>query len=84
MAFKTNSAPYQRAKKSTLQIMIELAIALAIVWIAAVVCGGLCGALNTYIWKELIYLPITGMGISLVLSLLAYKLGTSVDEVKET
>ncbi|MGM9857671.1 MAG: RnfABCDGE type electron transport complex subunit D [Bacilli bacterium] len=37
MAFKTNSAPYQRAKKSTLQIMIELAIALAIVWIAAVV-----------------------------------------------
>ena len=37
MAFKTNSAPYQRAKKSTLQIMIELAIALAIVWIAAIV-----------------------------------------------
>ena len=37
MAFKTNSAPYQRAKKSTLQIMIELGIALAIVWIAAIV-----------------------------------------------
>ena len=37
MAYKTNSAPYQRTKKSTLQIMIELGIALAIVWIAAIV-----------------------------------------------
>ena len=37
MAYKTNPAPYQRTKKSTLQIMIELGIALAIVWIAAIV-----------------------------------------------
>ena len=37
MAFKTNSAPYLRTKKSTFQIMIELGIALALVWIAAVV-----------------------------------------------
>ena len=37
MAYKTNSAPYLRTKKSTLQIMIELGIALAIVWLAAVV-----------------------------------------------
>ena len=37
MAFKTNSAPYLRTKKSTLQIMIELGIALAVVWLAAVV-----------------------------------------------
>ena len=37
MVYKTNSAPYQRTKKSTLQIMIELGIALAIVWIAAVI-----------------------------------------------
>ena len=36
MAYKTNSAPYVRAKKSTLQIMIELAIALGILWIAAI------------------------------------------------
>lgn len=45
------------------------------VWIAAVLCGGLCGALNTYVLKDLVYLPITGMGISLVLSLLAFKMG---------
>ena len=37
MAFRTNAAPYQRAKRSTLQIMLELTIALAIVWLAAVV-----------------------------------------------
>lgn len=37
MVFKTNAAPYQRTKKSTLQIMIELGIALAIIWIAAIV-----------------------------------------------
>ena len=37
MAFRTNAAPYQRAKRSTLQIMIELLIALVIVWVAAVV-----------------------------------------------
>lgn len=37
MAYKTNPAPYQRTKKSTLQIMIELGIALAIVWLAAVI-----------------------------------------------
>lgn len=37
MAYKTNSAPYLRTKKSTFQIMIELGIALALVWIAAVV-----------------------------------------------
>lgn len=37
MAYKTNSAPYLSTKKSTLQIMIELAIALGIVWLAAVI-----------------------------------------------
>lgn len=34
---KPAKAPYQRANKSTLQIMIELGIALAIVWVAAIV-----------------------------------------------
>ena len=37
MSFRTNAAPYQRTKKSTLQIMLILMIALAIVWICAVV-----------------------------------------------
>ena len=37
MAYKTNSAPYLRTKKSTFQIMVELGIALAVVWVAAVV-----------------------------------------------
>ena len=37
MAFRTNAAPYQRARRTTLQIMIELSIALALVWVAAVV-----------------------------------------------
>ena len=33
MSFRTNAAPYQRTKKSTLQIMLILVAALAIVWI---------------------------------------------------
>lgn len=37
MAFRTNAAPYQRAKRTTLQIMIELLIALLVVWGVAVV-----------------------------------------------
>lgn len=53
-------------------------------WILAVVCGGTCGALNTYVWKDLVYLPITGMGISLVFAVLSYVLGTKrVEEEKE-
>ena len=32
MAFRTNAAPYQRAKKSTLQIMLILLAALIVVW----------------------------------------------------
>ena len=37
MAFRTNPAPYQRAKKSTLQIMLILCAALAVVWLFAIV-----------------------------------------------
>lgn len=37
MSFRTNAAPYQRAKRSTLQIMIELCIALGLLWIVAVI-----------------------------------------------
>lgn len=52
-------------------------------WLAAVICGGACGALNTYVWKDLVYLPITGMAISLVLSLAAYAFGTSLEKSNE-
>lgn len=37
MAYIQSNAPYQRRKKSTLQIMIELGISLGIIWILAVV-----------------------------------------------
>lgn len=37
MSLKMNSAPYQRSRRTTLQIMVELTIALLLVWVAAVV-----------------------------------------------
>ena len=37
MSLKMNSAPYQRSRRTTLQIMVELTIALLLVWIAAVI-----------------------------------------------
>ena len=37
MEFKTNAAPYVRSKRSTLQIMIALCIALAIVWVFGII-----------------------------------------------
>ncbi|MGN0435248.1 MAG: sodium:solute symporter, partial [Wujia sp.] len=40
-------------------------------WILAILAGGICGAINTYIFPKLIYLPITGMGLSLIFSLLS-------------
>ncbi len=43
------------------------------VWIAAVVCGGLCGAVTTYTSFGFYELPLIGMGISLVISLLSVK-----------
>ena len=37
MAFRTNAAPYQRAKNSTLKIMLILFAALAVVWVFGIV-----------------------------------------------
>lgn len=50
----------------------------AFIWLLAVFFGGICGALHTYVWEECIYLPIIGMSISLVLSLIAYRFGASL------
>lgn len=49
-------------------------------WILAVVAGGTCGAINTYVLPELTYLPITGMAISLVLGVLSYVCGKEKTE----
>ena len=37
MAFRTNSAPYQRSKNSTLKIMLILLAGLVVVWIASII-----------------------------------------------
>jgi Na+-translocating ferredoxin:NAD+ oxidoreductase RnfD subunit len=37
MSLKMNDAPYQRSPRTTFKIMMELSIALLIVWLAAVV-----------------------------------------------
>ena len=49
-------------------------------WIAAVLAGGICGALNTYVFPELVYLPISGMAVSLVLSLISVVAGKKVEQ----
>lgn len=50
MAFRTNAAPYQRAKNSTLRIMLILTIALIIVWACGIIYSfQLEGAVNAYI-----------------------------------
>ena len=50
MAFRTNAAPYQRAKNSTLKIMLILTIALIIVWACGVIYSfQLDGVVNAYI-----------------------------------
>lgn len=49
------------------------------VWLLAVVAGGACGFVSTYINTELTNLPLLGMGISLVISLLAVMLGGKIE-----
>lgn len=50
MAFRTNAAPYQRAKNSTLRIMLILTIALIIVWACGIIYSfQLDGAVNAFI-----------------------------------
>lgn len=52
MAFRTNAAPYQRAKNSTLRIMLILTIALIIVWACGIIYSfQLDGAVNAFIEK---------------------------------
>lgn len=50
-------------------------------WIAAVLAGGICGALNTYVMPEMVYLPISGMAASLVLSLLSVVAGKKTEQM---
>ena len=50
MAFRTNAAPYQRAKNSTLRIMLILTISLIIVWACGVIYSfQLEGTVNAFI-----------------------------------
>ena len=50
MAFRTNAAPYQRAKNSTLRIMLILTIALIIVWACGIIYSfQLEGAVNAFV-----------------------------------
>jgi SSS family solute:Na+ symporter len=44
-------------------------------WVCGCLIGGICGALNTYVLTSLTYLPITGMALSLVFSILSYLCG---------
>ena len=54
------------------------------VWILAVLFGGICGAISTYIRTDLVYLPITGMGISLVLSLISLATGKKEESAAQS
>lgn len=52
------------------------------VWLAAVGIGGMCGIVSTYIIPSLDKLPLVGMGISLVISLIAVFVGGKMDTSK--
>lgn len=48
-------------------------------WVIATLAGGICGAISTYIKPELTYLPITGMGLSLIFSLLSLAFSSKIE-----
>ena len=52
------------------------------IWLAAVILGGACGIISTFIITSLDKLPLVGMGISLVLSLIAISVGGKIEESK--
>lgn len=54
------------------------------IWIFSVVCGGSMGIISTYINPALDKLPLLGMGISLVISLLAVFCGGKVEKEPAT
>ena len=64
MAYIQSNAPYQRRKKSTLQIMIELGISLGIIWILAVVMSFV--KLGSKYGLQSIFLMLTSLGTTLV------------------
>ncbi|MDY2745929.1 MAG: RnfABCDGE type electron transport complex subunit D [Bacilli bacterium] len=64
MAYIQSNAPYQRRKKSTLQIMIELGIRLGIIWILAVVMSFV--KLGIKYGLQSIFLMLTSLGTTLV------------------
>ena len=64
MAYIQSNAPYQRRKKSTLQIMIELGISLGIIWILAVVMSFV--KLGIKYGLQSILLMLTSLGTTLV------------------
>ena len=53
-------------------------------WIIASLAGGICGGLNTYIFTDLIYLPIIGMALSLIFSLLSVVFGSKIDIINDS
>ena len=53
------------------------------VWYAAVIIGGGLGLLWSYFKIGFEYLPLIGMGISLVLGILSVLLGKKVEEIKQ-
>lgn len=64
MAYIQSNAPYQRRKKSTLQIMIELGISLGIIWILAVIMSFV--KLGIKYGLQSIFLMLTSLGTTLV------------------
>lgn len=52
------------------------------IWIIATLIGGTCGAISTYVNPSLTYLPITGMALSLICSLLSIFFGCKINEDK--
>ena len=64
MAYIQSNAPYQRRKKSTLQIMIELGISLGFIWILAVVMSFV--KLGIKYGLQSIFLMLTSLGTTLV------------------
>lgn len=79
MSLKMNDAPYQRSPRTTFKIMMELSIALLIVWLAAVIYNFTLGA--TFGVRAILLMVValvTTAAIDAIVALIKHKKGVNI------
>ncbi len=91
MAFRTNPAPYQRSKNSTLKIMLILLAALVVVWVSGIIYYfNLSDKINEYIELENLeldieeQLPYVDYGLKAILNVIVAVVTSIVCDVIHT